>query len=61
MGLRINLDFSKNRHNILRSVRSIADENQYVNIVLEDNNYQLKVLSKDTTSEFLKILQNQKT
>ena len=61
MGLRINLDFSKNRHNIPRSVRSIADENQYVNIVLEDNNYQLKVLSKDTTSEFLKILQNQKT
>ena len=52
--VRVKLDLTKRRYNILKSARSIADEKQDVNYVFADVNCRLKVVFKDGTSEFLK-------
>ena len=53
-GVRIRLDLTKKRYNVLRRARSIADENQDVNYVFVDISCQLKVVFKDGTSDFFK-------
>ena len=50
--VRVKLDSTKKRHNILKSARSIADGKQDVNYVFADINCRLKVVFKDGTSEF---------
>ena len=52
--VRVKLDLTKKRYNILKSARSIADEKQDVNYVFADINCRLKVVFKDGTSEFFK-------
>ena len=52
--VRVKLDLTKKRYNILKSASSIADEKQDVNKVFADINCRLKVVFKDGTSEFLK-------
>ena len=51
-GVWIKLDLTKKRYNILRSTRSIVDENQDVNYVFADINCRLKIVFKDGTSDF---------
>ena len=51
-GVWIQLDLTKKRYNILRSTRSIVDENQDVNYVFADINCRLKIVFKDGTSDF---------
>ena len=52
--VRLNLDLTRKRYNVLKSARSIADEKQHVNYVFADINCRLKVAFKDGTSEFFK-------
>ena len=52
--VRVKLDLTKKRYNILKSARSIADGKQDVNSVFADVNCRLKVVFKDGTSEFFK-------
>ena len=52
--VRVKLDLTKKRHNILKSARSIADENQDVNYVFADFNCRLKVVFNDGTCESFK-------
>ena len=51
-GVWIKLGLTKKRYNILRSTRSIVDENQDVNYVFADINCRLKIVFKDGTSDF---------
>ena len=51
-GVWIKLELTKKRYNILRSTRSIVDENQDVNYVFADINCRLKIVFKDGTSDF---------
>ena len=53
-GVRIKLDLTKKRYNVLRSARSIANENQDINYVFPDINCRLKVVFKNGTSDFFK-------
>ena len=57
-GVRIKLDLTKKRYNVLRSARSSANENQDINYVFADINCRLKVVFKNGTSDFLKIFSN---
>ena len=50
----VKLDLTKKRHNILKSVRSIADEKQDVKYVFANVNCRLKVVFNEGTFEFLK-------
>ena len=52
--VRVKLDLTKKRYNILRIARSIADEKQDVKYVFADINCRLKAVFKDGTSEFFK-------
>ena len=52
--MRIKLDLIKNRCHVLRSTRSIANENQDINYVFADINCRLKVVFKNGTSDFFK-------
>ena len=52
--VRIKLDLIKNRCHVLRSTRSIANENQDINYVFADINCRLKVVFKNGTSDFFK-------
>ena len=53
-GVRIKLDLTKKRYNVLRSARSSANENQDINYVFADINCRLKVAFKNGTSDFFK-------
>ena len=53
-GVRIKLDLTKKRYNVLGSARSIADENQDINYVFADINRRLNVDFKNGTSDFFK-------
>ena len=57
-GVRTKLDLTKKIYNVLRSARSIANENQDTNYVFTDINCRLKVVFKNGTSDFLKIFSN---
>ena len=48
--VRVKLDLTKKRYNILRIARSIADEKQDVKYVFADINCRLKAVFKDGTS-----------
>ena len=52
--VRIKLDQTKKRYNVLKSTRSVADENQDVKYVFADINCRLKIVFKDGTSELFK-------
>ena len=48
------MDLTKKMCNVLKSARSVVDENQDVIYVFVDTNCRLKVVFKDATSEFFK-------
>ena len=50
--VRVKLNLMKNRYNILKSARSIADEKQDINHVFADVNCRFRVVFKGGTSEF---------
>ena len=52
--VRIKMDLTKKMCNVLKSARSVVDENQDVIYVFVDTNCRLKVVFKDATSEFFK-------
>ena len=56
--VRIKVDLTKKRCNVLRSARSIDDENQDVNYVFADIKCRLKVVFKNELLIFLKMLSN---
>ena len=53
-GVRIKLDLTKKRYNVLRSARSIANENQDISYVFAGINCRLKVVFQNGTSNFFK-------
>ena len=54
--VKVKLDLTKKRYNILKTTRSIADEKQDANYVFANINCRLKVVFKEGTSEFFKYL-----